>query len=73
VTNNTALIGIEKCITSKGTMLQAGGSRVRDLMRCDFSIYLIMPAALGPAVHLAFNRNEYCKQKNNDYGEYSAV
>jgi hypothetical protein len=33
-----------------------------------FSIYLILPAALGPGVHSAFNRNEYQKQKNNVFG-----
>jgi hypothetical protein len=30
-----------------------------------FSIYLIFPAALGPEVYSASNRNEYQKQKNN--------
>jgi hypothetical protein len=30
-----------------------------------FSIYLILPAALGSGVHSASNRNEYQKQKNN--------
>jgi hypothetical protein len=34
-----------------------------------FSIYIILPAALGPAVHLSSNRKEYQKQKNNVYGE----
>jgi hypothetical protein len=34
-----------------------------------FSIYLILPAALGPGVHSASNRNEYQKQKNNVSGE----
>jgi hypothetical protein len=29
-----------------------------------FSIYLILPAALGPGVHSACNRNEYQKEKN---------
>jgi hypothetical protein len=29
-----------------------------------FSIYLILPAALGPGVYSASNRNEYQKQKN---------
>jgi hypothetical protein len=28
-----------------------------------FSIYLILPAALGPWVYSAFNRNEYFKQR----------
>jgi hypothetical protein len=30
-----------------------------------FSIYLILPAALGPGVYSASKRNEYQKQKNN--------
>jgi hypothetical protein len=34
-----------------------------------FSIYLILPAALGPGVYSASNRNEYQKQKNNVSGE----
>jgi hypothetical protein len=34
-----------------------------------FSICLILPAALGPGVHSASNRNEYEKQKNNVSGE----
>jgi hypothetical protein len=39
----------------------------------EFSpIYLILPAALGPGVHSASNRNEYQKQKNNVSGEQSA-
>jgi hypothetical protein len=36
---------------------------------CIFSIYLILPAALGPGVHSASNRNEYQKQKNNVSGQ----
>jgi hypothetical protein len=32
-------------------------------------IYLILPAALGPGVYSAPNRNEYKKQKNNVSGE----
>jgi hypothetical protein len=34
-----------------------------------FSIYLILPAALGPEVHSASNRKENQKQKNNISGE----
>jgi hypothetical protein len=30
---------------------------------CVFAIYLILPAAVGPAVYLSSNRNEYHKQK----------
>jgi hypothetical protein len=36
----------------------------------DFiSIYLFLPAALGPGVYSASNRNKYQKQKNNVSGE----
>jgi hypothetical protein len=38
-----------------------------------FSSYLILPAALGPGVYSAFNRNEYQKQKNYVSGEQSAA
>jgi hypothetical protein len=38
-----------------------------------FSIYLMLPAALGPWVYSAFKRNEYQKQKNNVSGEESAA
>jgi hypothetical protein len=34
-----------------------------------FSIYLILPDALGLGVYSASNRNEYKKQKNNVPGE----
>jgi hypothetical protein len=41
-------------------MLQAGRSQVRVLMRSlDFSIDLILLAALGPGVDSVSNRNEY--------------
>jgi hypothetical protein len=53
------------------TMLPAGRSRVRDPMRWMnlFSIYPTLPAALGPGVHSASNRNEYQKQNNIVSGE----
>jgi hypothetical protein len=36
----------------------------------DFlSIYLILPATLGPGVYSALNRNEYQKQRNTGSGE----
>jgi hypothetical protein len=38
-----------------------------------FSIYLILPAALGSRVYSASNGNEYQKQKNNVSGEESAT
>jgi hypothetical protein len=34
-----------------------------------FPIYIILPAALGPGIYSASNRNEYQKQKNNVSGE----
>jgi hypothetical protein len=37
------------------------------------SIYLILPAALGPGVHSASNRNEYQKHENNVPGEWGAA
>jgi hypothetical protein len=41
-------------------MLQVG-SRSDE---ANFSVYLILLAALDPGVHSASNRNEYQKQKN---------
>jgi hypothetical protein len=46
-------------------MLQTGFS-MRSL---DFSIDLILPAALGPEHYSASNRNKHQKQKNNVSGE----
>jgi hypothetical protein len=40
------------------------GSRPLEVMEF-FSIYLILPAALGPGVYSTSNRYEYQKQKNN--------
>jgi hypothetical protein len=34
-----------------------------------FSIYLFLPASLGPGVYSTSNRNEYQKQKNNISGD----
>jgi hypothetical protein len=34
-----------------------------------FLIYQILPVILGSGAYLAFNRNEYQKQKNNVSGE----
>jgi hypothetical protein len=42
-------------------MLQVVGSKGDE--KLIFSIYLMLPAALGPGVHSASNRNEYQKQK----------
>jgi hypothetical protein len=56
-------------------MLQAGRSRIRDLLRSlnFFSIYIILPAALGPGVYSSSDRNEYQKQKNDVSGKQSAA
>jgi hypothetical protein len=52
--------------------LKVEGSRP-DEVNEFFSIYLILPATLGPGVYSACNRNEYKKQKNNVLGELSAA
>jgi hypothetical protein len=54
------------------TSRKLAGSRP-DEVNAFFLIYLILPAALGPEVHSASNRNEYQKQENNVSGEYSAA
>jgi hypothetical protein len=48
-----------------GIMLQAGMSLVGDPVRSInfFSIYLILPTALGPGDYSVSKRNEYQKQK----------
>jgi hypothetical protein len=35
----------------------------------NFSVYLILPAALGPRVYSASNRNNYQREENNVSGE----
>jgi hypothetical protein len=50
------------CYKPKGAFETRPGER-------KFSIYLILPAALGPGVYSAYNRNEYQKQKYNVSGE----
>jgi hypothetical protein len=38
-----------------------------------FSIYLTLPATLGPGVYLAYKRNEYHKKKINASGYLSVA
>jgi hypothetical protein len=40
-----------------------------NLKSCTIFITLLLPAALGPGVYSASNRNEYRKQKNDVSGE----
>jgi hypothetical protein len=49
--------------------LKVAGSRTDDVNKFFYLIYLIVPAALGPAVHSASNKNEYQKHKNNVSGK----
>jgi hypothetical protein len=49
------------------TTLQAGRFMTR--LGEFFSIYPILPAAVGPGVHSASNKSEYQNQKNNVSGE----
>jgi hypothetical protein len=50
------------------TSQKVAGSNPEEVIEF-FSIYLILPAALGPGVYSASNRNKYQKQKNNASGE----
>jgi hypothetical protein len=41
------------------------GSELDEADESSFSIYLFLPAALGPGVYSASNGNEYQRQENN--------
>jgi hypothetical protein len=52
--------GTRSSAVGSGTMLQAGLSRVGFPMRSlHFSVFLTLPAALGPRDYSASSRNEY--------------
>jgi hypothetical protein len=51
-------------------VVEVGRLKARDPLRSrSFSIYLILPAALGPRVYPASNRNECHIEKKNVSGE----
>jgi hypothetical protein len=57
------LMGACGSIVVKALCYKQGRSGVPDPMRWISSIYLILPATLGPEVHSAFKINEYQKQE----------
>jgi hypothetical protein len=64
------LLGARVSVTVKALCYKPEGCRIQTpKMNEFFSIYLILPAALGHRVYSASNRNEYQKQQNNVSGE----
>jgi hypothetical protein len=58
--------GAYDSVVGCGTMQQDRRLQVRNLTRSlNFSVYLFLPAALGPPVYSASSRNEYQKEKKN--------
>jgi hypothetical protein len=49
------------------TSLQVAGSSPDEVIEF-FSVYIIVPAALGPGLYSASNRNEYQKQEKSFWG-----
>jgi hypothetical protein len=64
---SSAAVNTTSC--SASTLLVYRNSSSPDEVIDFFSIYLILPDALGPGVHTVSNGNEYQKQKNNVSGE----
>jgi hypothetical protein len=54
-------------VKALATGRKVAGSRLDEVNEFFFffSIYLILPAALGPRIHSGSNRNECQKQRNN--------
>jgi hypothetical protein len=63
----SVILGASSSTVGWGTMLQVGVSRPDEVI--DRFILLILPAALGPGVYSASNRNEYQKQGKKVSGE----
>jgi hypothetical protein len=58
----------------RGEIQQISVAKIKNLLNYFISsIDLILPDALGPGIHSAFNINEYQKQENNVSGEQSAA
>jgi hypothetical protein len=66
------LFAISGSVMAKPLSYKSGG-RGSDPIRRTFSVYLILPAAAGPGVYSASNKNEYQKQENNVSGEQGAA
>jgi hypothetical protein len=54
---------------TKALCYKPEGCRLDEVNGFFFSVYLILPAALGPGVYSASKTNEYRKQENNVSGE----
>jgi hypothetical protein len=59
--SNTKRASSSVVVKALGYQLEGRGFETEEV---NFSIYLILPAELGPWVHSASNRNEHQKRKN---------
>jgi hypothetical protein len=55
----------------KALWYKPGGNVFEELNDFFFSVYLILPATLGPGIYSVSNRNYYQKHTNNLSGEWS--
>jgi hypothetical protein len=51
-----------RLLSRYATSWKVASSTPDEVIEC-FQIYVVLPAALGPCVYSAFNRNEYQKQR----------